>query len=328
MRQVLAFVDMDDSDASDSEYEDAGGEASVGFSQHRPAPRPLEAAQPSPPHPPALRAVPAPALRVQAPSFTPPPRIAVAGQRRGDQWGACPSWERQGEGERLSPTSVIPPPGTYTYFDKDRGELVTARLKADTPPAILVVPPQECFESQWDEENEGDAHNRGADSFSCDSLLEPPSAAAPQQSRRPAEVSAPRARGRGALHAALQLVLAGALGVGVALVGTEQLSEGAAAGAKAAQSAVAHAIKQAQRAAAYAAPRAQAAVQPPTQQRAVQRTVQRKAQAPRPAAPAPPPAAVTEWQRTKRPIGAAPLSEAPDAVREVRWQPHVSLGRG
>ncbi len=357
MRQVLAFADMGDSDDSEGEADE---EPSAAFSHasHRAPPAP---APPAPAPPPAtlrpIRVAP-PKAEAAAPrsSFTPTVR-GLHGD--GD---STP--------ERVSPTSVLPPPRTgglapavYTYFDKDAGTLVTAAVPRATPAPVLVLRPG--AESEDDGECEWDAPDR---SFVARPLpppappapvVAPAAAAAPVQAPL-AESAAPPARRahkpasrkrRGGGGGLFLTLLASALGVGVAVAHKEQL----AAAAQATQAALSARLESAQRARAAAAAAAAAAKSaaaaaasrivraPPAMLHtpaAAQRPSQAAAEPPLADAASPPLSeqpAPSEWQPragTRRP-NAPPPSEAPDAwhpgamrTREVRWQPHVSLGRG
>lgn len=254
MREVLTFADLDESDESDGDEENAQ------------------------PH------------RIALPLYQPP---AV---------------QRAAEEERSPARSRSH--GVYTYFDKNLGELVTARAeKLEAPPPVVIAiptpspsPPQRAGSyGGLDEELSGSA---------CESLIleppppraepvYPPSRAALSARRRASATSRPARRPArqprlpALLFSLGKVAVIGALG----FVAAPLVSSGA---------------KAVQRAAERTAARIQDA-QPPPRLHAPAST---RARTPVPAASAAA-TGVTKWQR---------LPAAPQ--REVRWQPHVGLGRG
>ena len=326
----MAFADMDDSDgdSSDGSDEELSGTAAapVGSSRtsaqaqvpaalHRPpppvAPR-VAAPQPSPP-PPAPPVRQPLASRVDLLNSSPAPRLAHQGSKAGLLFG------KQGV---ESATGVLPPshgtvaPGMYTYFDTHRGELVTARLlRADSGPGVLVEPPPMLVRVPPAEEAEAeDAMTLNgtpatADEGDADALLPPPpppmasSKAALHRARRASAPPAPPPR-RGSFPARLLLrsVVVTAAGVGLTLLGVKHRDTGVRAAAAAAS--------HAQRAWQAAAASGQAVVAT-----AMACVPTREGH----------PSRMTEWQRTTAAPAKARDGRSP---REVRWQPHVSFGRG
>jgi hypothetical protein len=358
VRQVLAFADMGDSDDSEPEQEN---DASMGYSEYRTAPPPA-AAPPLVPPPANLRPI----------RVAPRPEAAVKQQQRPSFTPTVRGKHADGDStpERVSPTSVLPPPRPagqgaqastmYTYFDKDAGTLVTASVPHAQPAPVLVLPPGVDSE----EEEDWDAPDRSfvaqpqplATPAAVAAAIVPPPMPAPEcvapVRRAPKAVRKRRGSGGGAL----KLLLTSAVGVGLALFGKDQL----VAGAMAAQRMLRGRLEEAQRACAdaeaAAATRAAAAARRALRSRAAKAAAAAEADEGCAAAAAPPAAAApagnadasvledasrqpvaSEWQprsATRLP-GAPPPSEAPDAwhpaamrTREVRWQPHVSLGRG
>ena len=321
---MLAFADLSDSDDSEAEPVQ---EASVGYS--RAAAAPVAPAHVAPP-PAALRPIrvaPKPEALPQPRNFTP----LVRGGRGDD--GESP--------ERVSPTSVLPPPraasgSVYTYFDKNSGMLVTATVPMPTPAPVRVMP--QLADS---EEDDWDAPDRdfiaGAQAppppplVVAATLVPPPLPAeypAPGAARGRKPAKAARGR-RGGVHPLLGL-LAAAAGVGIAICGKAHV----AAGAAAVRSFAVSSVEATRRLRAAAAAAERAAEDEPAMLRVPAAAAKPlKAAAPAAAEAAAP---VTEWQLrpAARPTSAPPPSEdawragPPGSVREVRWQPHVSLGRG
>jgi len=160
----------------------------------------------------------------------------------------------------------------------------------------------------------------------------PPRAAAVATRARKTKPATPRRRG--GVHPLLGL-LAAAAGVGLAVMGKEHI----ATGATAARGFVAASVEATRRMRAAAAAAEREAEDEPAMLHVPAKP--KASAAPRAAeAAAAPPMPVTEWQlrpAQARQRSAPPPSEAPEAwragasaggVREVRWQPHVSLGRG
>jgi hypothetical protein len=325
----MAFADMGDSDgdSSDGSNEELSGSAAapVGSSRisaqaqapaalHRPPP-PVAArvaAPQSPPPPPAPPVRQPLAPRVDLLNSSPAPRLAHQGSKAGLLFG------KQGV---ESPTGVLPPshgtvaPGMYTYFDTHRGELVTARLlRADSGPGVLVEPPPMLVRVPPAEEaEEEDAMTPSgaaqATSDDADALLPPPPPqmaavkVASQRARRvPAPPAPPSRRGGFPAGMLLRSVVVTAAGVGLTLLGVKHRDTGVRAAAAAAS--------HAQRALQAAAASGQAVVA--------------TALACVPSGEGHPPR-MTEWQRTTAAPAKARDGRSP---REVRWQPHVALGRG
>jgi hypothetical protein len=321
---VLAFADLSDSDDSEAEPVQ---EASMGYS--RAAAAPVAPAHVAPP-PAALRPIrvaPMPEALPQPRNFTPLVRGA-----RGDD-GESP--------ERVSPTSVLPPPraasgNVYTYFDKNSGMLVTATVPMPTPAPVRVMPQlADSEEDDWDAPDRdfiaGGAQAQVPPPLVVAATLVPPplpaeAAAGAARGRKPAKAARGR---RSGVHPLLSL-LAAAAGVGIAVCGKAHV----AAGAAAVRSFAISSVEATRRLRAAAAERA--AEDEPAMLHAP------AAAAPKPLKAAAQPTAeaaalpVTEWQLrpAARPTSAPPPSEEawragpPGSVREVRWQPHVSLGRG
>jgi hypothetical protein len=362
VRQVLAFADMGESDDSEPEQEN---DASMGYSEFHGA----TAAAPPPIVPPPANLRP---IRV-----APRPEAAVKQQHRPSFTPTVRGKHAEGDStpDRVSPTSVLPPPRPaglgaqastmYTYFDKDAGTLVTASVPQAQPAPVLVLPPG----VDSDEEEDWDAPDRSfvaqpqplvppvvVTAAIVPPPMPPPECVAPVR-RAPKAVPRKRRGGGGAF----KLLLTSAVGVGLALFGKEQL----VAGVISAQRMLRGRLEAAHRARTVAdaadAKRAAVAARRALRSSAAQAVVAAEEDAAEcstsPVAAAPPPlvaapvgnadtsvldaaglqAVATEWQprSAMRLPGAPPPSEAPDAwhpaamrTREVRWQPHVSLGRG
>lgn len=309
------------------------------------APHGVAAAAPPPPPPlPADRAPAAPAAPTQplrrplAPRMdllnSPAPRLAGGHGSKLTADGLL-------LGPASSPAGALPPvhgtvaPGMYTYFDIHRGELVTARLAVDAGPGVLMEPPaadtmlvhvpQEdesiaCADDDMPPDvppGQAEAMGLTADTSAFndtdpDALLPPLPAAAVLVAPAPATVPqrhrrVPDTRGaRGNCgHAALALVRNGATAataVGLALLGFKHRD----AAAECASACATHACHAWQAAA--TAGRSLVAV----------------AMAGGEAHPR-----MTEWQRTSlRSDKQGVAGSKGGRRREVRWQPHVSMGRG
>ena len=330
VRQVLAFADLSDSDESEPE---PAHDASSGFSEYRAAAPVAPAPVPVPP--PAglrpIRVAPKPESLPQPRSFTPLVRSA-----RSDDSGSP---------ERVSPTSVLPPPraasgNVYTYFDKNSGMLVTATVPMPTPAPVHVVPRADSEEDDWDAPDRSfiaGAQAPPPPPVVVAATIVPPPLAAEYPAAVRSRKAGKAARSRGRPHPLLGL-LAAAAGVGLAVFGKEHIM----AGAVAARDFVTASVEATRRMRADADAAERAAVDEPAMEPALlhKPAIARQAKA---AAVSPAPRGVdvqpvTEWQlrSASRPASSPPPSETPEAwragppgtVREVRWQPHVSLGRG
>ena len=261
-----------------------------------------------------------------------------------------------------------PAAAMYTYFDKDAGTLVTACIPQPTPAPLLVPPPGAGSdeEEDWDAPDRSFVAKPPAPvpaAVAAAALVPPPMpipisvVECPAPARRPSKPVRRKRAGGGA--AVVKLLLTSAVGVGLALLGKDRLVAGVKAAermmrarlaevqrerhtAEAAAAAPAAAHRRARPRSSSSAPIGTAAAQPNAMAavsapvRAEQNCSSASCGASADAA-TPPGPVVTEWQprtATRLP-GAPPPSEAPDAwhpaamrTREVRWQPHVSLGRG
>jgi len=253
VQEVLAFADLDDSDASESEED-----------------------SPLPPPRPPLR--------------------PVGHYRR-------PESLRDVDEDAPSPTSVLPAApqariGEYTYFDKNLGQLVTARIHTEpekAPPPILLLQP-----SPSPSPAPARAPEAGSESWGgYDALILEPARAAPSQPPQSLSQArahhaaaraarAPRASRRAGQQPSLPSLLGSLVKLAAAAAVGVCVAPHAVAGARAAVRRLGQAI----------APSPPLQLHAPAQHRAT---------------------VVTKWQRTSR---------APAASGEVRWMPHISMGRG
>lgn len=249
---------------------------------------------------------------------------------------------------RSSPTSVLPPTRatgvkgglSYTYFDKHTGTLVTAVAPAQPAPSPQLPAPRSPPRARMEgsDAEEPDAPDRSFLAAPRQPALKggracvaAAAAAAAAPTAAPAKRRKARPGGKPAKGGNLvALLLATVLGTcAVVQLGPDRIAGAVASAARAAGPPLGEASRTIADAAASAAAAAAGVAGAASRSLAEMRKAGPAANQP---AVKPAHAAMTEWQPRRRAM--PPLSEAPElhnglaTRREVRWAPHVSMGRG